>query len=64
MYFTPNIVFTFLYDFYQVLIRDAPGIYEKDENRSKSTKVTKVTIIVTKISDAVRIGGNCFGLQL
>ena len=27
----------------QVFIRDAPGISEKDENRSKSTKVTKVT---------------------
>ena len=27
----------------QVFIRDAPGIAEKDENRSKSAKVTKVT---------------------
>ena len=34
--------FNVLYDFYQVLIRDAPGISEKDENRGKSTKVTKV----------------------
>ncbi len=40
----PKEIFLYvLYDFYQVLIRDAPGISEKDENRSKSTKVTKVT---------------------
>ena len=32
----------FLYDFYQVPIRDVPGISEKYENWSKSTKVTKV----------------------
>ena len=29
-----------------VLIRDAPGISEKDENRSKSTKVTKVSLLM------------------
>ena len=37
-------LFYVLYNFYQVLTRDAPGISEKDENRSKSTKVTKVTV--------------------
>ena len=45
MYFTPEEIFlNVLYNFYQVIIRDAPGISEKDENRSKSTKVTKVSI--------------------
>ena len=38
----------YIYDFCQVLIRDAPGICEKDENRSKSTKVTKVTKVANK----------------
>ena len=41
MYFTPEEIF---FMFYTTFIRDAPGISEKDENRSKSTKVTKVTV--------------------
>ena len=40
MYFTPEDVFIRLLS--EVFIRDAPGIFEKDENGSKSTKVTKV----------------------
>ena len=43
MYFTPEDFFNvFIRLLSQVFIRDAPGISEKDENRSKSTKVTKV----------------------
>ena len=43
MYFTPeDFVYVFIRLLSQVFIRDAPGISEKDENRSKSTKVTKV----------------------
>ena len=38
-----NIFYVFIRLLSQVFIRDAPGISEKDENRSKSTKVTKVT---------------------
>ena len=42
MYFTPEDFFNvFIRLLSQVFIRDAPGISEKDENRSKSTKVTK-----------------------
>ena len=37
----------------QVFIRDAAGISEKDENRSKSTKVTKVTIIISTTEPTV-----------
>ena len=41
MYFTPEDFFLrFIRLLSQVFIRDAPGISEKDENRSKSTKVT------------------------
>ena len=48
MYFTPEEIFFYvLYDFYQVLIRDAPGISEKDENRSKSTKVIYKAVSVS-----------------
>ena len=44
MYFTPeDFFYVFIRLLSQVFIRDAPGISEKDENRSKSTKVTKVT---------------------
>ena len=44
MYFTPeDFVYVFIRLLSQVFIRDAPGISEKDENRSKSTKVTKVS---------------------
>ena len=47
MYFTPEDFFNvFIRLLSQVLIRDAPGISEKDENRSKSTKVTKVNQVV------------------
>ena len=43
MYFTPEDFFNvFIQVLSQVFIRNAPGISEKDENRSKSTKVTKV----------------------
>ena len=43
MYFTPeDFKNIFLLLLSQVVIRDAPGISEKDENRSKSTKATKV----------------------
>ena len=43
MYFTPEDFFNvFIRLLSQVFIRDAPGISKKDENRSKSTKVTKV----------------------
>ena len=43
MYFTPeDFFYVFIRLLPQVFIRDAPGISEKDENRSKSTKVTKV----------------------
>ena len=43
MYFTPeDFFYVFIRLLSQVFIRDAPGISEKDENRSKSTKVTKV----------------------
>ena len=43
MYFTPEDFFNvFIRLLSQVFILDAPGISEKDENRSKSTKVTKV----------------------
>ena len=43
MDFTPEDFFNvFIRLLSQVFIRDAPGISEKDENRSKSTKVTKV----------------------
>ena len=46
MYFTPeDFFYVFIRLLSQVFIRDAPGISEKDENRSKSTKVTKVTRI-------------------
>ena len=41
MYFTPGDFFYVFNYFYHKSIRDAPGISEKDENRSKSTKVTK-----------------------
>ena len=45
MYFTPeDFVYVFIRLLSQVFIRDAPGISEKDENRSKSTKVTKVKV--------------------
>ena len=55
MYFTPEEIFFYvLYNFYQVLIRDAPGISEKDENRSKSTKVTKVTVFNASARNAAR----------
>ena len=41
MYFTPeDFFYVFIRLLSQVFIRDAPGISEKDENRSKSTKVT------------------------
>ena len=44
MYFTPeDFFYVFIRLLSQVFIRDSPGISEKDENRSKSTKVTKVT---------------------
>ena len=46
MYFTPEDFFvTFLYDFYRKSLSGTlrSGISEKDENMSKSTKVTKVT---------------------
>ena len=40
MYFTPeDFFYVFIRLLSQVFIRDAPGISEKDENRSKSTKV-------------------------
>ena len=43
-YFPPeDFFYVFIRLLSQVFIRDAPGISEKDENRSKSTKVTKVT---------------------
>ena len=43
MYFSPEDFFNvFIRLLSRVFIRDAPGISEKDENRSKSTKVTKV----------------------
>ena len=43
MYFTPeDFFYVFIRLLSEVFIRDAPGISEKDENRSKSTKVTKV----------------------
>ena len=43
MYFTPeDFVYVFIRLLSQVFIRDAPGISKNDENRSKSTKVTKV----------------------
>ena len=41
VYFTPEDFFNvFIRLLSQVLVRDAPGISEKDVNRSKSTKVT------------------------
>ena len=41
MYFTPeDFFYVFIRLLSQVFIRDAPGISEKDENRSKSTKVS------------------------
>ena len=44
MNFTPeDFFYVFIRLLSQVFIRDAPGLSEKDENRSKSTKVTKVT---------------------
>ena len=47
MYFTPeDFFYVFIRLLSQVFIRDAPGISEKDENRSKSTKVTKVSRLV------------------
>ena len=57
MYFTPeDFFYVFIRLLSQVFIRDAPGISEKDENRSKSTKV-KVTLTldssrVSSIRDA------------
>ena len=45
MYFTPeDFFYVFIQLLSQVFIPDAPGISEKDEKRSKSTKVTKVNI--------------------
>ena len=44
MYFTPEDLFNvFIRLLSQVFIRDAPGISEKDENRSKSTKTKTKT---------------------
>ena len=55
MYFTPEDFFNvFIRLLSQVFSRDAPGISEKDENRSKSTKVTKV------ISETTQ---NCIKMQ-
>ena len=50
MYFTPeDFFYVFIRLLSQVFIRDAPGISEKDENRSKSTKVTRNDIGVSII---------------
>ena len=52
MYFTPeDFFYVFIRLLSQVFIRDAPGISEKDENRSKSTKVTKVIVIPISVAD-------------
>ena len=54
MYFTPkDFLNVFLRLLSQVFIRDAPGISEKDENRSKSTKVTKVRSFIYVVHDLV-----------
>ena len=51
MYFTPeDFFYVFIRLLSQVFIRDAPGISEKDENRSKSTKVTKVNSFIIHLS--------------
>ena len=52
MNFTPEDFFNvFIRLLSQVFIRDAPGISEKDDNRSKSTKVTKVITISAMAHD-------------
>ena len=55
MYFTPEDFFNvFIRLLSQVFIQDAPGISEKDENRSKSTKVTKGDISLMSDSRVTR----------
>ena len=52
MYFTPeDFFYLFIRLLSQVFIRDAPGISEKDENRSKSTKVTKEVLFVKPLPE-------------
>ena len=56
MYFTPeDFFYVFIRLLSQVFIRDAPGISEKDENRSKSTKVTKVIYLLRAYNGVLAI---------
>ena len=55
MYFTPEDFFNvFILLLSQVFIRDAPGISEKDENRSKSTKVKKASSFLSTAKPGLR----------